>query len=111
MVCPKCKAAVSDTFFFCPVCGKQLRDRPLATSFGKQLSLYFVSLFFPPFGLWSAFRYLTQKGVGSTIIGLIATCLTIGALVAVTYEVLLLKDLMDQVLPLLNTFNQMSGGL
>lgn len=111
MVCPKCKAAVDASFYFCPNCGQQLRDKPLATSFGKQLAVYFTSFFFPPFGLWSAFRYLTQKGAGSKIIGVLATALTVVSLVGVTYEILLLNDLMAQVLPLLSGFSQMGGGL
>lgn len=108
MDCPACKTSVEITYYFCPSCGKQLRDRPLSTSFWQQLKVYIVSFLFPPFGLWSAFRYLTQKGIGTKIIGAIATSLTVIAIIIVTYEILTFSDIINQILPQLMQLSQMN---
>src|SRR5438552_17873142 len=83
--CPSCKTLTYAVYFFCPTCGKQLRAKPLSTSIGKQIGIYLLSFFVPPFGLWPAFKYLTQKEMKAKIVGLVAIILTILSLVITTY--------------------------
>jgi hypothetical protein len=71
--------------------------------------VYFVNFFFPPFGLWSAFKYLVQDGAGAKAVGGIATLLTIIALVFLTYETLKMIEILNQLAPLLMNSNQMGG--
>ncbi|HUX35898.1 MAG TPA: zinc ribbon domain-containing protein [Candidatus Paceibacterota bacterium] len=59
--CPSCGNAISPDFYFCPNCGKKLKEPPPSTSFSAQFTVYFVSLFIPPFGLWYAYKYLRYK--------------------------------------------------
>lgn len=58
----------------------QPKDKPLSTTTAKQLSIYFLSFFLPPFGLWPAIKYLKQEDRKSKAIGLIAIFLTVLAL-------------------------------
>jgi len=75
--CPFCKANVSPTDFFCPSCGKKLKEKPLSTSIGKQIYIFALSLLLPPLGLWPAIKYLRQHDEKSKTVGCAAVVLTI----------------------------------
>ena len=104
--CPSCKTPVSPEFYFCPMCGKKLREKPLSTGFGRQVSVYLISFFFPPFGLGSAFNYLRQPGGTPKLIGIIAILLTIFSLVLATYQFM---EIFSMISPLLNSTGSMSS--
>ncbi len=75
--CAYCKGNISSSDYFCPHCGKKIKDKPLSATFLKQLSIYFVSFFLPPLGIWPAIKYLRQSDEKSKKIGLAALVLTI----------------------------------
>lgn len=107
--CPSCKENVSSEYFFCPMCGKKLREKPLSTSFGRQLGVYVISFLFPPFGLGSAFNYLRQPRASAKVIGVIAILLTSASLMMISYQMM---EVFSMIAPLLNsasTMSQLSG--
>lgn len=75
--CKFCGFLVSDNFYFCPNCGKKLKEPPLSTSIGKQLGIYALSIFLPPLGLLPGIKYLRQNDNKAKIIGVLAIALTI----------------------------------
>lgn len=75
--CKYCGFAIAENFYFCPNCGKKLKQPPLSTSISKQIYIYAISILLPPLGLWPGIRYLFQKDSRSKIIGIIAIILTI----------------------------------
>lgn len=77
LICPQCKKDILPSDYFCPDCGKKLKDKPPSTTFLRQLIVYAISFFLPPFGLWPAIRYLKQQDGKSKKIGLAALFLTI----------------------------------
>lgn len=77
LVCDFCHTTNPAAFFFCPNCGKVLRQKPLSTSIPKQAWVYFVALFFPPFGIFSGIKYLRQKTTAEKTIGIAAIILTL----------------------------------
>lgn len=77
LICPHCKSNVSLLDFFCPVCGKKLKEKPLSTSLSKQLLIYLLSTLLPPLGLWPAVKYLRQPDEKSKKIGITAIILTV----------------------------------
>jgi hypothetical protein len=77
LVCSRCHFHLSPEFYFCPYCGRKIKEPPPSTSFAKQMSIYIFSVFFPPFGLWPAFRYLRQPEPKKKTIGVVAIVLTI----------------------------------
>ena len=57
----------------------------LSTTFGRQLSVYLLSVFFPPLGIWPAIKYLRQQDEKSKKIGLTALFLTIASIVITSW--------------------------
>lgn len=76
LVCKSCQNPVSQTYFYCPYCGKVLRRPPLSTSIWKQSSMYFLAIFFPLFAILPGVRYLRQEDNGGQIVGIVILLLT-----------------------------------
>jgi len=83
--CPSCKFEVFENSYFCPNCGKKLKEPPLSTSIGKQIGIYLISIFLPPFGLYPGIKYLLQKDQKRKLIGSIAVVLTVISTVATVW--------------------------
>lgn len=75
--CPNCKQNISIEAYFCPNCGKKLKDKPQSTTIGRQLFIYLLSFLLPPLGLWPGIKYLKQKDNKSRMVGIIAILLTV----------------------------------
>lgn len=79
--CIYCKGNISSFDYFCPHCGKKIKEKLLPTTFGRQLSVYLLSVFLPPLGIWPAIKYLRQQDKKSKKIGLVTLLLTIISIV------------------------------
>lgn len=75
--CPKCGYVILSSYYFCPNCGKKLKEPPAPTGIGTQIGIYAICIFLPPFGLAPAIRYLLQKDLKAIRIGIVALILTI----------------------------------
>ncbi len=104
-ICPACKSIISTTAYFCPNCGKQLKDKAPSATFAKQALIYFVSLFLPPFGLWYAWKYIKYGDYTSIKIGTIAIILTIISILATIW---LTQGFINSVYQSLNTINNLN---
>ena len=96
--CSHCKEVISPSDFFCPSCGKKIKDKPLSTTIGRQIYIYLLSLLLPPLGLWPAFKYLRQPDEKAKKIGIIAVLLTIISIVvsswfAISFTNSFIKDI------------------
>jgi len=100
--CPACQVAMPNTAYFCSNCGKALRKQPPSTSLSKQATVYFVSFFIPPFGLWYAWQYLKQTDNKSRIIGWVAVTLTV---VSIFITIWTTKSLLNSINNQLNAYN------
>lgn len=105
--CPSCNHAIETTYNFCPNCGKQLHDMPLSQSVGKQLGIYLLSFFLPPFGLIPAYKYFHSKDSKANIIGIVAIFLTAISLATSTYFVLGVLEKLSPLINSVSTINQM----
>ena len=76
-ICPACHLSLSESFYFCPNCGKKIKEPPVSTTVGKQVGIYAMSILLPPLGLWPGIKYLLQKDQKAKTIGIIAIVLTI----------------------------------
>lgn len=85
LTCPGCRATSPPTYFYCPFCGRKLREKPLSTSVTAQIVLYLESSLLPPFGLFPAVKYLKQADEKSKIIGWVAVMLTAISLMLTIY--------------------------
>src|SRR3972149_5942773 len=79
--CPKCKFPILENYFFCPNCGKKLKNGPLPINIEKQIGLYLISFLVPPFGLLPGVRYLLQKDNKRRVVGVVCIVITIISLV------------------------------
>lgn len=75
--CKHCHYQILSNYFFCPNCGKKLKNPPLAVTVSKQIYIYFISAAFPPLGLWPGIKYLLDKRPKAKIIGTVAIILTL----------------------------------
>lgn len=82
--CPSCQYPILGTNYFCPNCGKKLKDPPVKTGLGNQIGIYLVSILLPPMGLWPGIKYLRQNDKKAKIIGSIAIVITVLSLVVST---------------------------
>lgn len=73
--CKFCGQTVLSNYYFCPYCGKKLIEPPITAL--KEISVYLLSVFLPPLGLWPGIRYLSQKNEKAKRVGTIAIILTI----------------------------------
>jgi len=65
--CPFCRVQIDAIDYYCPNCGKKVREKPLSTGIGRQVIVYAVSLLLPPFGLVWVPRYWKISGSGKKI--------------------------------------------
>ena len=75
--CRYCGFSVLGDYYFCPNCGKKLKEPPVSVSIGRQIYIYALSLILPPLGLWPGIKYLRQDNPIAKRIGIIAIVLTI----------------------------------
>ena len=91
LTCKHCRAPVEVTYFYCPACGKKIKDKPVSVSFTAQLIAYAVSVFLPPLGLIYTVKYLKQSETKAKTIGwitLILTVISIAVTVKITMDML-----------------------
>lgn len=89
--CKFCGFPVSENFYFCPNCGKKLKEPPLSISVGKQIGIYALSILLPPLGLGPGIKYILNNDSKAKMIGLVAIILTIISTVLtiwLTYKVI-----------------------
>ncbi len=82
--CPVCHAPVQSEFYFCPNCGKNLREEPLSTSAGTQAWIYALSIILPMIvylGItrWPGVKYIRSNDPQAKQIGMIAVTLLIAS--------------------------------
>lgn len=80
LVCPVCHLPVQPEFYFCPNCGKELREKPLSTSVATQAWIYAFSIVMPMIAFlgishWPGVRYLRSDDEAAKQIGIIASVL------------------------------------
>lgn len=86
--CASCHASIASSYYFCPNCGKKLREKLLPITIGRQINIYLWSFFIPPSGLWWAwklFRQHDQTAIKVAVAAIVITVISL-ALTIVTVE-------------------------
>lgn len=99
LICPSCKTSISPEWFFCPNCGKKLKEKLLSTGIGRQLFVYLMSILLPPSGIIYGVRYFKQGDTKSLIVGFIAMALTV---VVVVYTIVFTISFINSYTQLIN---------
>lgn len=96
--CKQCKLAILDSYYFCPNCGKKLKEPPFKFSWGKTIAIIIGAILVPPFGLIPGIKYLFKDDVKAQIIGVITIVLTfIITGVLIIYSINLFKQVTQQI--------------
>jgi len=96
--CPNCKQNILSSDYFCPNCGKKIKEKSLSVTVGRQILVYLLSFLLPPLGLWPAVKYLKQKDEKSRIIGFVAITITIISIAITVWLTLSFLDTFNQQL-------------
>ncbi len=111
--CKYCKSPISDTFYFCPNCGKKLKEPPYKFSLSKTIVIILESVLIPPFGLIPGIRYFLKNDHKAQIIGMVAIGLTIiSTIVGIMFTINLFKGTMktyNDISQMQNLINSSSG--
>ena len=102
IVRPVCHTAIPATAYFCSNCGKPLKDSPPSALLSKQITVYLVSVFLPPFGLFYVWKYLKQSDRKLRIIGIAALILTVLSILAALWIANEINNLVGQSIDQLN---------
>ena len=96
MVCKYCSLPISREDFFCPHCGKKLKEKPVSLGIWSLLWLLILSTLVPPFGIGLTIRYIRAEDKRARTIGWISLIITIVALVATVWISIGLMDSINQ---------------
>lgn len=77
--CRSCKNDVDKLWFYCPTCGKKLREKPPGTSFWSVLGLFLLSTLLPPFNLGLSIKYIRSSDPRAKTYGWISLALMVAA--------------------------------
>ena len=102
-ICKFCGQTVLSNYYFCPYCGKKLIEPPITAL--KEISVYLLSVFLPPLGLWPGIRYLSQKNEKAKRVGTIAIILTIiSIIVTICLSIGLVNNISQSVSSQMNQY-------
>ena len=107
-MCPICSFQLVPEWYFCPNCGKQLKEAPIVISIPKQILIYAVSFFLAPFGLSWGLKYIKYKDRHVKIVGIISLVLTFLSIIMMLFA---FKYTMDQYSKTLNSLTNPNMGL
>ena len=87
--CRYCQKEIPEDSYFCPVCGKKLREKEEKISLIKEIFIYIICFIFVPFGMHWFFKYVrsadgTKKRVA--FMSLVITLIAVATTVSVTYN-------------------------
>jgi len=106
--CPFCNSKIDSMAFFCPVCGKKVRETPVSNGIGGQLVLYLMAIFLPPFNFPLTMRYLRSSDQMSKKIGWISLIIMIISLVVISWSTFVfVRSISSQVDQQLNIYQKM----
>ena len=96
--CPFCNNKIDAKAFYCPICGKKVREKPVSTKFWPVALLFFLSIFLPPLNIGLTIRYMKSADHKAKTIGKISlfvmTAVIVVACIAAYYTT---KYVSDQV--------------
>lgn len=91
-ICPQCHQPVLPEYYFCPNCGKELKEKPLSTTIWAQIWLYAFTLVFMPmtsyliYRYWKGMKYFRSEDPKAHHMGLISIALLIGTIIFVAWS-------------------------
>jgi hypothetical protein len=75
--CKHCQNPITENVYFCPNCGKKIKEPPFKLTIPAFLGIMFLSIFLTPLGLIPGFKYLKLKEPRAKIFGISVILITL----------------------------------
>lgn len=95
LTCKYCHLPVTLQDFYCPHCGKKLKDKPVSTDLWPLVWLFVLSTLLPPLGIGLTIRYIKSEDQKAKSIGWISLMVTGLALIAAVYASKAILDVIN----------------
>lgn len=92
MRCRYCAGAITTDDYFCPSCGKKLKEKPVSTDLWPLVWLFILSALLPPLGIGLTIRYIRSEEEKTKLIGWISLMVMAVALIV---SIWFAKSVMD----------------
>ncbi len=107
--CKFCKSPTQESFYFCPNCGKKLKEPPFKFSLAKSITIIVAAILIPPFGIIPGVKYFLKDDRRAQFIGIITIAVTIlatGLMIVVTMRVVnYYKESYNQIMQIQSSMN------
>lgn len=100
LVCKYCSLPVTPEDYFCPNCGKKLKEKPASLGVWSIIWLFVLSILLPPLGIGLTIRYIKSEDERARTLGWISLVVTVVALIV---TVLVAKSAMDSLTQQINS--------
>lgn len=98
MTCPNCSASILDNYYFCPNCGKKLKEPPFKFSTSRTVYILLLSTLLPPFGVIPSIKYMIAPDIRAKVVGIIGLILNIAILaIATIYLISTINNSVEQL--------------
>lgn len=104
--CKNCHMKILGDYYYCPNCGKKIKEPPFKFSALKTTGIMLESVLLPPLGLFPGIKYLRYKDPVAKAIGITAIVITI---IATILMCIFLKNYIDTVNKQLNDVNYLNN--
>lgn len=105
--CKNCKGSITEAFYFCPNCGKKLKEPPFRFSVSKSVGILIFSLLFPPFGIIPGIKYLFKKDIRARVVGVLTIALT---LIITIILINFISNFLNRTMEMYNEILNVQGG-
>lgn len=87
--CKYCGSEIPENSYFCPVCGKKLKEKEEKITLLRELFIYILCFIFMPFGMYWFFKYFRNPDGAKKRVAYVSLIITLIAIIAtfwVTYN-------------------------
>ena len=100
LTCKFCHAPISQDVFFCPTCGKKLKEPPFKFTWAKFIGNMTLTILLPPLGIYPGIKHLRQPDQTAKILGSVYIIVTI---IVCVVMVKVFVDFIDNTNKMLNS--------
>jgi hypothetical protein len=98
LFCQNCKNSYDPLWFFCPTCGKKIKEKPAGMGVWNILGLFTLSALLPPLNIGLSIKYIKDPNQKAKMWGWISIGVMILALVLATlWSIKTVNDINRQV--------------
>ena len=82
--CPNCKNQIDSNVFYCPICGKKVKEKSVGTGFWPMAGLFALCIVLPPLNIPLSFRYIRSTDPRVKTLGWVSIGIMVLSLIIIT---------------------------